>query len=452
MELLKKLAAPAFGALALSLAIFLLKSAPSSKLWKGYTTLSVPAAADEKAVNGVLSEGGCGDYIALESQEQVFFGGYESARLKYFYDKNKGYKIYYIPDSNARGAQTAARILQSRLHIDAVLGSRAAFPYVAPLVCVLVFAAFFAFAENKAVFAAASAPALFFAFCNPFYAAAAAVCLELYAFFLAQKMWRRKGWVSCAAKNPFAVLFMSAAFLLSIAAGGARPLYFLLSAACAFCLLLALFNWQIISEKKERFLPVFIRSAKRMGALSVQSVRRSAFSALGIFALFILLLLGSDLVPSSSEKGLFFPAPTEYNEGERDFPNLDDYYAVKWNALAAPYRTLNKKSSEIPAEGDKVEMVHYTKTPDGIKSQTEFVRSYDKAFRKEALAQLDLFERAPVEKLWKAQGKRFSVRYTSGGGENAGFGVAAALILAMLPSLFAALYYIFALKRGKYVS
>lgn len=451
MERLKKIVAPAFAALIIFLIMFLLKSAPASKLWKGYTTLCVPIGADQKTVGELLSEKNCGDYISMEGQGGAFSADYEAARRKYFFDRDNAFRIYYIPDANAKGAQNAARAIQGRLHLDAILGSRAAFPYSTIIVCILVFAAFLFFAENKAVYSYASFPALFFVFCSPFYAAAAAVCLELYALFLAQKLWRRKGSVQCVCKNPFVLVFLSSAFLISFAAGGAKPLYFLLNVFCALCLLFLRLNWELESEKKARFLPVLIMSAKRMNVLGVQNMRRASFSAIGIFALFIFLLTGSDFVSSGGKKGLFFPAPTEYN-GKGDFPTMEDYYAAAWNKEAEPYRSVNKNYSSIPKDGDVIEITHYVKTPEGIKTADEVIRSYDKAFRKKAASRLDECIRAPIEKLWRAQGKKFSVRYSSGGGESAGFGVAAALLFAMLPSLFAALYYILVIKRGKYVS
>lgn len=452
MECFKKFAAPALAALMILLIMFLLKSVPSSKLWKGYTTLSVPAEANKDSINAFLSDQNCGDYIALEYQDEKFSSAYEDAKRKYFFDRDQAFRIYYIPDSNLRGAQKAAREIQSQLHLDAILGSKASFPYFTAIVCLFVFAAFLFFAENRLVFAAASLPALFFAFCNPFYAAAASVCLELYALFLAQKLWRRKECVQCAGKNPFIIVFLAAAFLISFAAGGARPFYFLLNIVCALCLLFLRLNIEIHSEKTARFLPVLIRSAKRMNVLSVKNVRKTSYTALGVFALFVFLLAGSDFVSSEGGKGLFFPAPTEYNEVQCDFPTMNDYYAQAWNAKTAPYRSLNQEYSAAPKEGETAIMTHYVKTPNGIQSESEVVCAYDKAFRKEASARLDLPGKAPLEKLWRAQGRNFSVKYSTGGSENASLGVAAALLFAMLPSLFAALYYIFALKRGKYVS
>jgi hypothetical protein len=452
MERFKNFAAPLAAVLLAFLIMFLLKSVPSSKLWKGYTTLSVSAAADGKLVEGLLREKNCGDFIALERQEKRFSEVYESAKRSYFFDRDGKFRIYYIPDSKSKEALSCAREIQSRLHFDALLGSKASFPYFSLIVCVLVFAAFFFFAENKSVFAAAALPALFFVFCNPFYAAAAAVCLELYALFLAQKLWRRKGAARCFLRNPFVVVFFGAAFLLSCVAGAAKALYFTLNVFCASSLLFLLLNIEVQSEKGARFLPVFIRSAKRMNVLCVKNVRKSSISALGVFSLFLFLLAGSDFVFEGGKKGLFFPAPTEYNGPSGDFPTMADYYAQEWAAASSPYRSLNKEFSLVPQDGETVQMTHYVKTPDGIKASERVALVYDKAFRKEAAARLDKLSYAPIERLWKAQGRNFSVKYASGAGESAGFGTAAALLFAMLPSLFAALYYIFELKRGRYVS
>ncbi|MBO4546799.1 MAG: hypothetical protein J5700_04385, partial [Treponema sp.] len=109
MERLKKFAAPAAAALIVLLIMFLLKSVPSSKLWKGYTTLSVPTGADSKSVNSLLGEQNCGAYIALEKQKDLFSGDYESSKKKYFFDKEGAFRIYYIPDANTSGAQKAAK-------------------------------------------------------------------------------------------------------------------------------------------------------------------------------------------------------------------------------------------------------------------------------------------------------------------------------------------------------
>ena len=92
-----------------------------------------------------------------------------------------------------------------------------------------------------------------------------------------------------------------------------------------------------------------------------------------------------------------------------------------------------------PKEGDKIEMTHYEKTPDGIKTRSEVLHTYNANFRKKASDELDKTDYPAVEKLWKAQGKKFSVAYLSGGSENAGFGLVAALLFAALIPLFCAL-------------
>ncbi len=440
MEKFKKFAAPAIGAFALLLILFICKSSPVSKLWKGYVTLSVPVQTDASLVGDVLEEAGCEGCISLEGQEaQDADDGYSERKFLYFFDRDKAARIYYIPDAFASQASSAARLLQARFHVDAAIGSRASFPFLTLLVCVAAFLALLRSAENKSVYSLASFPALFYAFCNPFCAAAAAVCLELYSLYLGQRLWRRKGALPALVSNSVAVAFAAAALLLSLAAGFSRGLFFLLNLAAAFSLLFLLFNIQAEQDKRARFLPVLIRSAGSVNSVNVKTLKKAFFVSAEIFVLFALLCAGTDFLSSGGKKGLFFPAPTEYNGKASEFPLMEDYFVHKWNLAVFQYRSLNKDYPKVPQEGERVEMTHYEKTKDGIKARKELALAYNAAFRKEASDALEKTESPAVEKLWKAQGKKFSVAYKSGGTEEAGFGLAAALLLAALLPLFCAL-------------
>lgn len=450
MERFKKFAAPALAALIIFLAMFLLKSVPASKLWKGYTTLSVPANIDSSLVEKILSEENCAGFISLQGQPKDFSGDYEQRKSLYFFDKEKEFKLYYIPDNLTKEAGRAAQRLQSDYKINAFMGSQAVFSRLPFLVCLIAFALFFFYSENRLVFLAAAFPGLFYAFCNPYYGSAASVCLEFYAFFLGQRLWRRKGALQVLTSNFYILLFCAAAFLLSMSAGFKRSVLFMLNLICAFSLLLLFFNLQIHFEKKARFLPLYIRNAKRLGSMTRANLKKAFFVSAEIFLLFIFLCAGTNFLSSSGKKDLLFPAPKDYNGQAGDFPTLDDYFANKWNLLAAPYRSLNKKSGGIPNEGDTIEMTHYKKTGKGIESRREIIYTYDKAFEKEAADALEKSDFPYLEKVWKAQEKNFSVGYSAGASESAGAGLVAALLLGALLPFFAALRYILILRRGKY--
>lgn len=450
MDRLKKFAAPALCAFLILLVTFLLKSVPSSKLWKAYTTLSVPVQTDAALVEKVLKEQGCSDYVSLGGHAFDGADEYEAKKSLYFFDKDKNYRVWYVPDSSAREAERAVQILQTNFHANAFLGSKASFSYFPLLVCLLAFFAFFFYAENRKVYSLSAAPGLFYAFCNPFYAAAAAVCLEFYALFLGQKLWRRKGALAALVQNFYIILFCAAAFLLSLSAGFARSLMFALNLLCAGSLLLLYFNYETAAEKNARFLPVYIRSAKRAAAMTLEKIKKAFFVSAEIFVLFIFLLAGTNFLSSGGKKGLLFPAPKEYNESEKEFPTLEDYFVEKWNKAAWPYRSLNKKRTEVPREGDVIEMTHYEKAGGAIRSRQEVLYTYNRAFKKDALAALDKSDFPSIEKVWKAQERQFSATYASGGSENAGMELVAALLFAALLPFFAALRYIFILRRGNY--
>ena len=440
MEDLKKIALPAAAAFILLLILFLCKSSPVSKLWKGYTTLSVPVGADQKLVNDVLRERECGLYISLEGQPEEFsFDGYQEKKFRYFFDRENSARIYYIPDSRAKEASMAARILQSRHHIDASLGNRAAFPYLGAFVCLFALLALLRFAQNKAVFFAAAFPGLFYAFCNPFYAAAAAVCLELYALYLGQRLWRRRGAAAALAGNRIALIFFAAALPLSFTAGLLRSVFFLLNVFCSVCLLFLFFNLQKRREKSERFLPVLIRSAQAVNAVGIKTIKKAFFVSAEAFVLFVFLCGGTDFLSSGGKRGLFFPAPTEYNKGDSRFLTLEDYFASRWNKAVFPYRPVNKEFPSTPKEGETVEMTHYLKKDGAIQSKSETLFAYDKAFKKEAAAALEKSESPLLEKLLYAQGEKKSAAYVSGGSEACGFAGAAALLFAALLPLLCAL-------------
>lgn len=450
MERLKNFAAPALCAFFILLATFLLKSAPSSKLWKSYTTLSVPVQTDASLVDKVLTEQNCSGFVALEGQISESASDYEKRKSLYFFDKEKNYRLCYVPDSSAKAAERAAQILQANFHVNAFLGSKASFSYFPLLVCLAAFFAFLPFAENKAIFSVAAAPGVFYSFCNPFYAAAAAICLELYALFLCQKLWRRKGAAKALVENFYIALFFAAALLVSFAAGFKMGVLFAFNSLCSMSLALLLFNCEVKKEKNARFLPVYIRSAKRAAAMTLESLKKAFFVSAEIFLLFVFLMTGTNFLSSGAKRGLLFPAPKEYNESDRDFPTLEDYFVEVWNKAASPYRSLNKKYSSVPAEGEVIEMTHYEKTGDGIKSRRELLLTYDKSFKRDAALALEKSDFPCLEKVWKAQGRQFSTAYSAGGSENAGFGIAAALLIAALLPFFAALRYIFVLRRGNY--
>lgn len=450
MERFKKYAAPALCAFLILLTTFLLKSVPASKLWKGYTTLSVPAGTDSALVNDVLREQNCRDYISLEGQLSARQNEYQKRKSLYFFDKDKQFKLYYIPDAFSREAGRAVQLLQSNFHINAFLGSKAVFSRLPFLVCALAFLALFFYAENRLAFTAAAAPGLFYAFCNPYYAASAAICLELYALYLGQRLWRRKGALKAVLNNPYILMFSAAAFLLSCAAGFKRSFLFTLNLLCAFSLLLLLFNRQVDSEKNARFLPVNILSARRLGAMTFKKLRKAFFVSAEILVLFICLCAGTNCLTSASGGDLLFPAPKDYNESERTFPTLEDYYADRWDKLASPYRSLNKQKPGAPKDGESVEMTHYVKTEKGIQSKREVLFTFNKDFKKEAASAIDSAPSSSLEKLWRAQGQDFSVDYSAGGSEKSGPGLVVAMLFAALLPFFAAARYILILRRGKY--
>ncbi len=459
MNLVRKIAAPALAALIIFFLFIFLRKSPASKLWKGYTMLCVPVETDERLVNNVLTEEKCGEYLALENQRLLNAGtlmpfddfdstdSYIERRSLYFFDREGSSRIYYIPDSKKSSGQKAAALLQNVYHIDARLGSLASFPWVPAFVCLAVFFCLFAGADNKSVFAGASFPAILYIACNPFYPAAAAVCFELYAFFLAQRIWRRRGACDALLHNPYMLIFTAASLLISFCAGLRCGFLYVLNLAAALCLLAALFNLELNAERKLRFLPLPIRSAKRMRLINSRSVRNLLFCSGGLFILVVFFFSPSSISSFGASGGLFFPAPTEYNGTTGSFPTLEDFFVWRWNSVTMPYRSCNEIQNPVPKDGEMVAFSHYEKTPSGIKERRETLFTYGGDFKKEVLDSLNKTDYGAIEKLWERQEGRFSVVYSSGGGQETGGAGKLALLFSLLLSLGFALYYIFIIKR-----
>lgn len=471
LELFKKYIIPGLVSLFVVVLFFFLRTSPAYKLWKGYTVLSVDYNADKKLVSNVLAETGCGDVISLEAQRAEDFSfftpflateeedSYNKNKALYFFDKDRRVALYYIPDGNKDQAQEAATILNQNYGIGAMLDSHNGFPYLVPIVLLIVFIAFTVFAENKIVFVLSGAIPFVFSICNPLYSVAAAVCLELYAFYLAQKVWRRRGGTQFLLTNAYFWVFNILAMVFVFTMGFVLGILFILNFCAAASLLFILLNLQEEYEKRFRFIPVLIRNAKMAGAMNHKSVKTMLFCSCGVFLLLILFLTGANFSSGNSEKDLFFPAPNEYNEKSNKFPSLEDFFARKWNSIAMQYRSLNERLANNgascfvhPTEGETISQMRYLKEGSEIKAVKEILCTYDEKFRREARENIESSDYPAIEKLWIEQGGKFSTEYAANGsvGDEGGIPLVI-LLIAMFMPLGVAFNYIFIWRKKRNV-
>lgn len=459
MNYLKKFVLPLIIAAGILVLLISVRTIPVSKLWKNYTVLSVPKKADVSVVNQVLTENGVKNFISLENHVTEVFpvvlslekDSYVESKNAYFFDRSGKTRLFYIPDNQKRNALKAVDVLRQSYRISADMDSRSSFPWLTPVIALITAAIFFVLSKNRIVY---SIPALYvvvFAFSNPFVSNAAAACLIFFLFYIFQKIWGRKDMSGFLRKNPVLLSFTVFPVLLSFTVSFISGAFFILSLAGALAGLVLYYFAEEYREGFYDFHPVLIRSAFSIRPMNLKSLKHMLLCSVGILSL-ILLFLVTGSFSSSNSGDLSIPCPEEYNVSRVDFVNLDDYFIWKWNNLTASYRSINKVYAGFPEEGEEVSVQHFKRTEKGISTSTEVLYRYDEAFRKKVLNDIDHIEQPCLEKLWKSEGRNFSVGYSSGKQESLGAFSLVMLIISMLMPCSAACYYILEWRRKAYVS
>lgn len=444
MNYVKKFVIPSIISIAIFFLLLILRTVPTSKLWKGFSVLYVPCETDAKVVMSALQDAGCEDVISLYNQRIPFINqflpinadsndSYLSQRNLYFFDKDRKVTIYYIPDQFAKQAKTACEILIKDYSVNAGLDSKSSFPLLTPIICILAALILFISAKKKLVFLLASIFPIIFTFAMPFYTNAACVCLFLYAAFIAQKIWKRKGSFDCIKSNPYLLILIfisiSGTFFSSFVSG----LMFILSLCASVLLLCIKNNYENYRDSKLRFCPVLMRNAKLMNMVDINSIKKALVPAFSIILLFVLYITSVNIFTVSNSGDLSFPMPTRYNV-ENGIPNLDDYIVWNWNTVTKPYKSLNSTYSNVPVEGETVVIQRFKDSDDGVISTEEVLYSFDDSFKKEAVSLIDDLQYPAIEKLMKHQESGFSVDYSYGAGEKFSLvNIILMMVLTMIP-------------------
>ncbi len=385
----------------------------------------IPKDVSEKQVLGVLATAGCRNVIASSVQEipapRVYCPikqngentdeSYLEKRNAFFSDKHNQYRLFYISDAYIKNAQKAMEILISEYHIKAGIDSSETFPWMAIVICFLLYVLLLFNAENQFVYGFAGIFPLLFILCFPFYTIAAAVCLLLYDYYLIQKVWQRAGAVHYLVKNSLVLCFAAISLLIVFITSFTAGIILMMIPAASFS---AVFLYHAF-EKKKAFSPVFIRPAGFISIINRKSVHFMLSCATGICLLTVFALFGVDKSPSVSVKGVSLPVPIRYSvsRGVKAFPSLTDYIVWNWNTITYPYRSLNNKDNlySIPENGETVILPRYKETENGISESNEIVFRYDSAFRKTVIKSIDALPYPAIEKVLKKQGNSVCIGY-----------------------------------------
>src|SRR5574344_671849 len=441
-------------------AVFLLvffRSVPSGSLWKGYRIVYAAEECSENDVMKFLSDAGCRDIVNFSSQTvplglsprtpevslaaaDADSSGYLSKRDNYFFDRSGKYRVYYIPERNVKEAEKAAAAMDEA-GISAGIDTQTGYPFIVPAVCVL-FAVFLCIVSvHPIVTACGSVLPVLFSFCMPFYAGGAAVCLFLYALYLAQQVWGRSGAFMFVLKYIPSVLFAGAAAAVAVFSSLKGGLLFIAAAAGTCGALNALRIAEKRRDGRYSFVPVMIRPAGMTQIFTVNARRAVTVCASAI----CLLIAGSLLfgrINASGEPDIQLPSSHGGGIGG-NLPSLDDYVSWCWNAETLPYRSIagndSGRKERKPKDGDTVVFPAYEDSAEGI-TETDKKLVYDGSYRAETLMKIDSLQFPAVEKVLKEQGKASHAGYASSGSGGGGAGSMLLMTLALAVPVFFMFY------------
>ena len=471
MKVSVKSIVPVLIIIACALSLYFCRSVPVSRIWKNYQVLYVDAAVPQKAVSDALVEEGCRDVICLAEQRTPLFSpftpvepnvdatNYLSRRLGYFTDESQKYALYYIPENfEKQTSQALARIIKDTGK-TAGLDGKSSFPWLVPLVCLVLYLLFGCYAKNRMVYFASGIFPLLFSLSKPFYPDAAAVSLILLGLFIAERFWKRAGAPKRLATNVYTMLLLVTATAVVCTYSWQGGLLLLLVYLATLANLSLVSQIENAADKRKSFTYSFIIPAKLMPVMSQKTTVSLVISGGAVLMLLVIYFSSARLVPSVSVQGLSLPAPEAGKNLEDDsdmveLPTIDDYYVWSWNTVTYPYRNLNDKSGGAVTQvkkGDVVTIPEYKKTDKGIQIQDTVMYEFNNEFMNNAERSIDALDYPAVEKLMKKQGSGIVVTYSQKSRGETGRDAASLVLLLICLGIPLLLYlYYSVVGRKKY--
>lgn len=403
------------------------RSLPSGKLWNEYNVLYVPVAADDSKVLYSLEECQIRDTVCLSQQFlplalnensielsllRLNYGSpdfdYSSRRKAFFFDKADLYRLYYIPTQYKSKLNEAVQLIES-YGIPCGTDTSASYPWLLPLINLLLALMLFLFVKNKLIFALSCILPLLFLYCNPFYPVATACCLSLLCLFFLANVWRRKDAGKVLIKNPFITLMLLAALISSFSGLIESGFLFILTFAGNISLFIMIDEAENWIRNKKAFVPVFIRPARRVSIFAGKALLIMGISSGAVLFILALFFLTSTNTLKAKNEKLQLPASTSVKNEK--LPQFEDYFRWCWNVETAPYKSLNSNYSENP---DYVEFNTYSENPDtGLISQETKTLTYNDSYRQEIYDGISALKFNSIEKVMKSQGDNLTFGYSA---------------------------------------
>ena len=407
--------------------ILVLKTVPSGKLWTNYSVLSVPVSADDSVVMAAINKSGIENTVSQSGQflpAQLSENSIEISmlRLNYnnpaysylnkrnlmFFDKSNTYRLYYIPSVYNAEISEVIKILKGQ-GIECTKDSSAEYPWLLPLIGILLCAMLFLFSKHKLSFICGSVIPVVYLYGNPFYPVATATCLTLLCLFFISNVWRRKDAVASLLSRHSIPAMLGIAFLCAFSSSISSGFLFLLAALGTFAALISCWYTEDFLRNKKPFVPVYIRSAKRVSVFAGKTFTILSIVT-GAVLLFILLIFvtSTDSIKNSSTKLLY---PANANIHDSKLPQFEDYYEWNWNVKTYPYKSLNNSNS---SQADFIQFSDFVENEEtGIITEETKTLKYDNAFKKDVYDSIDKLQFDSVEKVMKSEGEDFIAGYTA---------------------------------------
>lgn len=409
------------------ISIFLIiqfKAIPNGKLWDNYSVLYVPVETDDDIIISALKGNGIQEYIALSEQylpinlsqnsiEIAMFklnltndgSEYHQRRNNYFFDKSNQYRLYYIPVSFKEKLNDTVSYLNHQ-KIQCGMDSTSSYPWIIPLIGLVLTLLLSMFSKNKFVFLAGSISPVIFLYCNPFYPVALSLSLILLVVFFISNLWNRAGLINRLI-NTFSVptmLFIS--ILCGFSANYKTGLLIFIELVSILSVLFFYYSIEAYFRSKKSFIPVLIKPAKMINVFAKKagtSMTIVLSSALIFIALFF--LTANENINSHLAK-LLLPANAEIQD--ENLPQLEDYYKWAWDIKTTPYKSLNREEKE-----NFIEYPKYVEDSNGLIRETKVVMAYNQNFKENTFNDIEKLPFNSIEKVIMSEGIRFNGGYKS---------------------------------------
>lgn len=412
---------------------------PTSSLWRGFNLVYVPVEVQEELVVQALEEAGVKEVITLSGQVVPLVSPYAPVqsivnleysylqqRKNYFFDRSQGMQLYYIPSKFMERGRVAVEAIR-KLPGGELAGveGRVAYPWVVPLVVVLVYLVLTMLSKARLFMVVAGFFPLLFTCCIPSYSSSGAVLLLLYGFYLCGFLWGRKDMAKAIRKSTLILLFGLAGIPIAFIGSWQEGLLFILTLVASLCLCYLFFRYSM--TKAKGFVP--IRGAQLVSVVSSVASFSLFIPAVAATILSLALFFFGYFPSDTSISGLFLPAPARYTEamsfdsvsfqdsGQREYfgvelPSLVHYVDWVWDTLTYPYRSLHETQIiDLVSVGETVVLPSYQMNDKGIIQEGYTpIYSLDDSFIKSVLEGIreDGFQ---IERVLKTQNCFTSVVY-----------------------------------------